>query len=107
MLESSDGMPGQMARIVSPRLPEKYNTERKCFSFDLNLRGPHIGQIRMFSDEGRRFYLYTGSEWPPLESFRSLIKINMRYSFSKNQCPGCEVVQEECELGRAIQVFHH
>ena len=55
-------LPGEAARLLSPRIPEQFHGHKKCLVFSMNVHGQHIGFVRVLDEYSRRVYEYQGSK---------------------------------------------
>ena len=55
-------LPGEAARLISPRFPEQFFGQKKCLVFSMNVHGQHIGFVRILDEFSRRVYEYQGSK---------------------------------------------
>ena len=53
-------LPGDVARLVSPRLPKQWLGYKKCLEFAMNVHGQHIGSVNILDEFNRVVYGYIG-----------------------------------------------
>ena len=55
-------LPGEAARLISPRFPDSALGMEKCLSMLVNAHGPHIGHLAVADEYGYYVHVYEGSD---------------------------------------------
>ena len=54
---------GNVARLISPMIPEEYTGKIKCLSFQVVMYGAHIGYLHVLDEFGQVVWSHTGGEF--------------------------------------------